>query len=417
MFTQLVSFFLPPAVRSNPSHEKYHELRLIVSSTCIGILLLLLFPFFNYMIGKPIWGYLLNQFLLLCVLFSIKFFGHYRMPMTLAAFITYFIIYDWLADSGLIYSANMSVLHMYLLGAIWVDRKYGKFTILSNLVVITLVYGQTLKAHPDPAIFETLGSPAYPLIVHLLCTIFFGGFLAYLLGDQDKDRRKIKELQDSKISALDQLVQARTEQLNNVRTTIARDFHDETGNTLSAITRLAYTLKSKLNHNHEAMPVVEHILENTHGLYAASKDFLWNLDHNSDHPMELYHYITSYGQRYYNQLDMAFSATAGYAVPGLLHPFAALDVIYIFKEAMTNVIRHANASEVLFRMEGAEQGLVFRLTDNGSWKAADEQLQHFGLNNMQKRADKNKFILTIQTSASGTTVELRVPVQFQKEDL
>jgi signal transduction histidine kinase len=410
MFTKLVNFFLPSRIRNDVTDPRYHELRLIVSGTSIGILLMMLFPLFNFLIEKPVWGYLLNQALLLCVLFSIKFFGHYRLPMTLAAIITYFIIYDWLAGSGLIYSANMSILHMYLLGAIWVDRKYGKYTILSNIVVITLVYGKTLSADPAPAVIAELGNPAYPLTLHLLCTIFFGGFLAYLLNDQEKDRTKIKDLQDSKITALDQMVQVRTEQLNNVRATIARDFHDETGNTLSAITRLCYTLQSKLGQNDEAMPVVRHIIENSRQLYASSKDFLWNLDHNSDHPAELFQYITAYGQHYYNQLGMAFSASSDGNVKGLLPAFASLDIIYIFKEAMTNVVRHAGATEVNFSMVSSADIVIYRLMDNGSWKAADGHPSHLGLKNMQNRADKNNFTLMIQRSDTGTVVQVGIPV-------
>src|ERR1700761_3446535 len=121
MFEKLVDFFLPPWVRNNKTHPQYHLLRVIVSSAIIGEPLMLLFPIFLYYLGKPVTGFLVNDAMIVLLVLSIKFFGHYRVPMAITSLVTYFIIYDWIKNSGLIYSVNNSVLHMYLLVAIWAD--------------------------------------------------------------------------------------------------------------------------------------------------------------------------------------------------------------------------------------------------------------------------------------------------------
>jgi glucose-6-phosphate-specific signal transduction histidine kinase len=124
--------------------------------------------------------------------------------------------------------------------------------------------------------------------LHCFITILIGSFLAYEQHEQERNRKTIKSLQDAKISLLDEAVKQRTDQLTNIRQVMAADFHDETGNRLSAITRQAPLFKFKLNNNDTALPVAESIIKNSNDLYARSKDFLWNLNHNSDEPVEVF---------------------------------------------------------------------------------------------------------------------------------
>ncbi|OOQ61522.1 sensor histidine kinase [Mucilaginibacter pedocola] len=204
----------------------------------------------------------------------------------------------------------------------------------------------------------------------------------------------------------------RTEQLNSMRETIATDFHDQTGNMLSAITRQAGLLKLKLSSEHELQPMISSIVENSNGLYASSKDFLWQLNHNSDDPNELFDYLTAYGQQYYNQFDIAFSASAPECHGVQLDISAALNLIFIFKEAMTNVAKHSGAGEAVLTMICTASQATFILQDNGCWKEADTSREHYGLGNMERRCRKQNFNYQITKKASGTRVAISVPVHL-----
>ncbi|MHA4894159.1 sensor histidine kinase [Pedobacter sp. PWIIR3] len=409
-FDQAVTYFMPKEMRDNNTHPKYHEFRVVVSSALIAVPLLILFPVFLHWMHRPILGYLINNGLLVSMLFSSKYFGHYRIPMTITALVTYFIIYDWIQDSGLIYSSNITILHMYLLGAIWADKKFGGWAILTNLGMFVFIYEQTIHAGLATPVQSNLGPPEYALGMNCLITIFFGGFLAWQQYDQERDRAKIRALQDSKITLLDEAVKQRTDQLNTMRENIATDFHDETGNMLSAITRQAALLKQQLSADNAAQPIVDSIIYNSNALYASSKDFLWHLNHNSDEPKELFDYLTGYGQRYYNQFDIAFSSHAAECQSQQLDPMAALNVLFIFKEAMTNVVKHSGATEVELSMVCPHDHIQYILSDNGTWKAADQHAEHYGLSNMERRCVKNNFGFAILKDTSGTRIEVTVPV-------
>lgn len=409
-FDQAVDYFMPGTLRGNKTHPRYQELRVIVSSCLIGVPLMLLFPIFVHYMGKPIAGYLANDVMNIAVLLTIRSWGHYRIPMTISALTGYWIIYDLVDDSGLIYSSNVTIMHIYLLVAIWVDKKWGWWSIFGNLALFGFIYYQTLHAGLPAPIGAVLGNPLYAFGMNSLITLFFGGFMAYLQYDQEKARAKTRLLQDQKIGLLDEAVKQRTEQLNSMRENIATDFHDETGNMLSAITRQAALLKLKLDQHSEVQPIVNSIIQNSNALYASSKDFLWHLNHDSDDPQELFGYLTAYGQRYYNQFDIAFSSSAENCDLQQLGPTAALNVLFIFKEAMTNVVRHAEATEVELTMTCSSGGIIYALNDNGRWKEADATTEHYGLTNIKRRCLKNGFGFTLSKLSQGTCIGINVPV-------
>jgi len=410
VFDPLITYFMPAELRHDKTHPRYTEFRVIIVSVLLAIPLMFLFPVFLWLLKKPVLGYFINDAMLVCMLISIRLFGHYRIPMTITALATYWIIYDWTSVSGYIYSPAVGILHIYLLAAIWVDPKYGWWAIFGNLGVFGYIYYETLHAGMPTSFDFTIGGPLYAFGMNCLITVFFGGFLAYHRFDQARDRAKIRALQEQKISMLDDAVKTRTEQLNSMRETLATDFHDETGNMLSAITRQASLLKIKVIQRDDLQLIVDSIIKNSKRLYASSKDFLWQLNHNSDDPGELFDYLTGYGQVYYNQFDIAFSSNAEPCHQLQFDPSAALNLIFIFKEAMTNVTEHSGATEVYLTMTCQPQTVCLTLQDNGTWKTSGAEREHYGLGNIEKRCKRNGFTVDILKASNGTTIRITAPV-------
>lgn len=90
----------------------------------------------------------------------------------------------------------------------------------------------------------------------------------------------------------------------------------------------------------------------------------------------------------------------------------ALQVLRIVQEAVTNVLKHARATElrVACRCEG--DALVLRIGDNGRGLHATAQVTpgQRGLGNMQLRAQQLQGSLRVASSASGTQLALSVPL-------
>jgi len=102
------------------------------------------------------------------------------------------------------------------------------------------------------------------------------------------------------------------------------------------------------------------------------------------------------------------------AAAAQLSPGRRGQVLYLVREAVSNVVRHAAASSVTVRLDGAPATgqLVVRVTDDGRGfdAAAGPRPGHHGLRTMAERARLIGGRLTItSTPGQGTTVTLEVP--------
>ncbi|MGR3711702.1 MAG: cache domain-containing protein [Shimia sp.] len=87
----------------------------------------------------------------------------------------------------------------------------------------------------------------------------------------------------------------------------------------------------------------------------------------------------------------------------------------IAQEALTNIERHANASQVTIDVRGHKNGATLRIADDGQGLPQDNQGDHrsaggLGLRNMQERVEQLDGNLRIFSSRSGTVIVAEVPL-------
>jgi len=407
LLVRLVTFFLPAAVRRDLAHPRYTEYYQVANACVFGVVLSLVGAATMRYVGLSPVGFGATAALGAGTLLALRQAGHYRLPMTLTSVVGLYIFYGFVRTTGLLFSVNVNLLHLYLLLALLSDKRWGWVLIPACLAMLVYLYW-----HTPPAGAGLTGNPLYALAVHSFITVFLGGAVAYGRYTENQSQREIERLQRQRISLLDEAVQQRTAQLGTLRQALAENFHDETGNLLAAITRQAALLEWQLAGHSEALPIVHSIIDNSNRLYAASKDFLWDLHHQSDQPEALFQYLAAHGQRYYNQFDVAFSADVLTAPDPRcqLPPLASLNLIYLFKEAMTNVVKHAGATEVTLTLRADAGQVTYALQDNGCWTEPSADIAHYGLRNMQQRSQKNQFHLTLAGTDQGTRIAVAVPV-------
>jgi signal transduction histidine kinase len=89
-------------------------------------------------------------------------------------------------------------------------------------------------------------------------------------------------------------------------------------------------------------------------------------------------------------------------------------VLFVLREALTNTSRHSEASAAGVTLSIAGGHCILVVADNGrgfgpSGEAGDRE-GGLGLNNLRRRAEKLGGVLKVDSSASGTTLEWRVPL-------
>jgi two-component system NarL family sensor kinase len=89
---------------------------------------------------------------------------------------------------------------------------------------------------------------------------------------------------------------------------------------------------------------------------------------------------------------------------------AKIALYRIAQEALTNIERHADATEVHIRLFGHQRGATLRIQDNGNGFPYDRAGGGLGLRNMQERVEHLGGTLRILSSDDGTTIEAEVPL-------
>ena len=95
-----------------------------------------------------------------------------------------------------------------------------------------------------------------------------------------------------------------------------------------------------------------------------------------------------------------------------MDPEQATAVFRICQEALTNVTRHAQATEVHVRLEDQGVGLLLQVGDNGRGIPQDRlaDARSFGLLGMRERAGLLGGDVQIETlEGNGTTITLQLP--------
>ncbi|MBJ6723919.1 PAS domain-containing sensor histidine kinase [Geomesophilobacter sediminis] len=96
-----------------------------------------------------------------------------------------------------------------------------------------------------------------------------------------------------------------------------------------------------------------------------------------------------------------------------LVPECSTAIFRIFKEALTNIQRHANASKVMVKLHQLKQEIVLVVTDNGKGVAVEDIFAEgsFGLMGMRERAFLCSGKVVIDSPpGQGTTVRLHIPL-------
>lgn len=94
-----------------------------------------------------------------------------------------------------------------------------------------------------------------------------------------------------------------------------------------------------------------------------------------------------------------------------ISPHASLQLLRVAQEALTNVVKHAGASEVDVRLKFVRGQLVLEVRDNGIGAAGvGEDSEGRGLTNMRTRAGELGGHVDVYGGSGGTRVTLQVPL-------
>jgi signal transduction histidine kinase len=198
--------------------------------------------------------------------------------------------------------------------------------------------------------------------------------------------------------------------LERIRTRLASDLHDDIGSGLAEIAILTDVA--------EVQPVaaggelLRRAGDRARQLREAMSDIVWSVDPQHGKLIDLIGRIrqTVFSLMESNGTRVTFEAPVDPGAVGL-PPDRARHVLLITKEALTNVLRHADASEVSVILRLEHRTLTLEVRDDGCGFDPAETHAGMGLRNLRRRAAESGGELRVESSrCQGTTVIFRLPV-------
>jgi PAS domain S-box-containing protein len=196
------------------------------------------------------------------------------------------------------------------------------------------------------------------------------------------------------------------------RAHVARELHDETGQALSSmllnlglLEQEADQPKMVIIRTNEMIMMVDDMLENLHRLAMNLRPA--TLDHLGLIPA-LEQYIETFNQQH--RMKAQFEAVG--LSQGRLPPEVETALYRIVQESLTNVVRHAQATQADVLVERRGDKVVTIIEDNGVGFDSESAMQtsRLGLLGMRERAEMLNGKLVIESSPGlGTTILVEVP--------
>lgn len=199
------------------------------------------------------------------------------------------------------------------------------------------------------------------------------------------------------------LVAAVRERVEEEKRQVARELHDETSQSITAIRAMATALSRGRNDDAAAVRTTASMIADVASrLYAAVHDLIPRLDAPEFDHIDL---ADAIGERLadWRREYPAVAIGATIAVPAdQLGGSYALAAYRIVQEAVTNACRHADATRIDVGVDIADGSLGIVVRDNGHGLGSDWQRPgHYGVRSMRERAEAVGGTLTVENLAEG----------------
>jgi ligand-binding sensor domain-containing protein/signal transduction histidine kinase len=204
---------------------------------------------------------------------------------------------------------------------------------------------------------------------------------------------------------------------------IANDIHDDLGSRLSEIVILSELAQNAGGSHDTVQADIRKVTEKARALTQSLDEIVWAVKPENDTLDHFVSYTCYFVQDYLQSARIRCRLAVPAHLPDLpLTTDIRHNLFMILKEALNNIVKHANASEVWIRAAVEPATFIITIKDNGKGfdiesspsgngtsKNATQRTQGNGLMNMRKRMQNIGGRFSMQSEqGKGTTVELTV---------
>ena len=205
----------------------------------------------------------------------------------------------------------------------------------------------------------------------------------------------------------------RFREIEQERARVAHDLHDDLGAGLTEVNMLSSLVKSPTTAAEEKNRYLGDLTEIASRMVTSLDEIVWAVNPRNDTIASLASYFSSYAQRLLQLASVSCGLNVAEDLPEHpLDPKFRQEIFMAFKEALTNIVRHAQATQVWLRISVQHDRLTVELADNGQgFNLSGHKTGDDGLANMRERLQSLGGECAILSDPQrGTTVRFQAPL-------
>ncbi len=196
--------------------------------------------------------------------------------------------------------------------------------------------------------------------------------------------------------------------LETERSRIARDLHDQLGANLTQVALLGEMAEADKNSPAEIESYTQQISQTARETTRSLDEIVWAVNPFNDTLEGLVNYACKYAQEYLALAGLRYRVDVPAQLPAItIPPEVRHNIFLAFKEAVNNVVKHAQASEVRVRLQLQPAKFALSIEDNGrglGGRDANAAPARNGLRNMRKRMEDIHGEFSISPGTGGGTI-------------
>jgi len=261
---------------------------------------------------------------------------------------------------------------------------------------------------------KVLARPPWWTLERLLIVV---GALAFVLAITVLWITQLHRQVESRSAELETQIQERQRAehqraMEQERARIAQDLHDELGSGLTEISMLGARARSASSADGQRSRHLEHMSDKARELVMALDEIVWAMNPRHDSLASLISYFCLYADRFLGLANIAWKLESSSEPPDrAVNSRHRHQLFLAFKEALTNIVRHSNATEVRLAIQLEAERVRLSVADNGRGLSSAARTEDMdGVANMRERIEKlgGRFEMSSRPG-QGTVIEFYVP--------
>jgi signal transduction histidine kinase/ligand-binding sensor domain-containing protein len=197
--------------------------------------------------------------------------------------------------------------------------------------------------------------------------------------------------------------------IQEIREQISRDLHDDIG---SALTNIEIMSGLAARHESKGQPTLQRILKTARSSNESLHQIVWNMNPANDQLSNMLPFLAEHAARLLEEIEINLvihDETDGASMK--IQVAKRKDLFLAFKEALTNIVKHADATKVVVYFRYVEKMLHIVIEDDGKGLIMPLTKQGNGIANMKERLDRWGGKVDLDSrSDGGLRVVLQLPI-------